>query len=187
MVEMTQTAQQYDRALAYCKDIFAKKMQDYGSAWRILRTGSITDQVFIKAQRIRSIEDKGVQKVEDGVREEFAGIINYAVIACIQLELGVAGKPDLDAPAALAHFDKHAARARALMENKNHDYGEAWRKMRVSSMTDLILMKLLRIRQIEENRGRTVASEGIDANFYDIINYAAFAMILLEAGETPHF
>lgn len=174
---MSQTSVEYDKAVAFCKDIFVKKMKDYGSAWRILRLGSITDQIFIKAQRIRSIEEKGVQKVEDGIREEFAGIINYAVIANIQLELGVAVKPDLDFKEASRHFDKHVHHAKGLMEDKNHDYDEAWRKMRVSSMTDLILMKLLRIKQIEDNKGETIISEGIDANYYDIINYAVFAMI----------
>jgi len=176
---MTTTSRQYDQAITRCKDIFAKKLQDYGPAWRILRLSSITDQVFIKAQRIRSIEEKGIQKVEDGIRDEFAGIVNYAVIACIQLELGLAEKPDMDARQALAHFDRQVEKARSLMENKNHDYDEAWRKMRVSSMTDLILMKLLRVKQIEDNNGETVISEGIAANYHDILNYAVFALILL--------
>lgn len=173
------TSLQYDQAIAFCKDIFVKKMKDYGSAWRILRLSSITDQIFIKAQRIRSIEEKGVQKVGDGIKEEFAGIINYAVIANIQFELGIAIKPDLDAETATRYFDKHIRHAKHLMQDKNHDYDEAWRKMRVSSMTDLILMKLLRIKQIEDNKGETIVSEGIDANYYDIINYAVFAMIQL--------
>jgi predicted nucleotide modification protein, DUF1599 family len=177
---MPLTSQQYDKSVAFCKDIFVKKMKDYGSAWRILRTSSITDQIFIKAQRIRSIEEKGMQKVEDGIYSEFAGIINYAVIANIQMELGVASKPDLSSEEAIRYFDKHIKHAKSLMENKNHDYGEAWRKMRVSSMTDLILVKLLRIKQIEDNKGETIISEGIDANYYDIINYAVFAMIKME-------
>ena len=174
------TSLQYDAAVAFCKDIFVKKMNDYGSAWRILRISSITDQIFIKAQRIRSIEEKGIQKVSDGICEEFAGIINYAVIASIQMELGVAAKPDLDIDAASKLFDKHILHAKSLMENKNHDYDEAWRKMRVSSMTDLILMKLHRIKQIEDNRGETIISEGIEANYYDIINYGVFALIKIE-------
>jgi hypothetical protein len=180
LTAMPQTSQQYDKAVAFCKDIFVMKMKDYGSAWRILRISSITDQIFIKAQRIRSIEEKGTQKVEDGIYSEFAGIINYAVIANIQMELGVALKPDLNSEEAARYFDKHIKHSKSLMENKNHDYGEAWRKMRVSSMTDLILVKLLRVKQIEDNKGETIISEGIDANYYDIINYAVFAMIQLE-------
>ena len=155
-------------------------MKDYGSAWRILRLSSITDQIYIKAQRIRSIEEKGIQKVEDGIKEEFAGIINYAVIANIQLELGIAVKPDLNTDEAIKYFDKHIGHAKSLMEDKNHDYDEAWRKMRVSSMTDLILVKLHRIKQIEDNKGETIMSEGSDANYYDIINYAVFALIKME-------
>ncbi|MFI5219388.1 MAG: DUF1599 domain-containing protein [Bacteroidia bacterium] len=177
---MSQTSLQYNNAVTFCKDIFVKKMKDYGSAWRILRLSSITDQIYIKAQRIRSIEEKGIQKVEDGIKEEFAGIINYAVIATIQLEEGVSAKPDLNLDEAVKYFDKHIAYAKSLMEDKNHDYDEAWRKMRVSSMTDLILMKLHRVKQIEDNKGETIISEGIDANYYDIINYAVFALIKLE-------
>lgn len=173
------TTQQYDQAVAGCKYIFTAKMKDYGSAWRILRLSSITDQMFIKAQRIRSIEDKGTRKVQEGIDSEYKGIINYAVIALIQHELGVAEKPDLSASQADTYFDTHISRAKALMEDKNHDYGEAWRKMRVSSITDLILMKLLRVKQIEDNKGETLISEGIDANYYDIINYAVFALIKL--------
>ncbi len=180
MQVMTTTMRQYDKAIAFCKDIFEKKMKDYGSAWRILRTSSITDQIFIKAQRIRSIEEKGTQRVEDGIREEFAGIINYAIIACIQLELGTGVKPDLNTEQAVKLFDHHVKNARSLMENKNHDYDEAWRKMRVSSMTDLILMKLLRIKQIEDNKGETLISEGIEANYCDIVNYAVFALIKID-------
>jgi hypothetical protein len=154
-------------------------MKDYGSAWRIMRLSSITDQMFIKAQRIRSIEDKGTQKVDEGIQSEFKGIINYAVIALIQHEKGVAEKPDLNLNDAELLFEKHVSEAKALMENKNHDYGEAWRKMRVSSITDLILMKLLRVKQIEDNQGTTLISEGIDANYYDMINYSVFALIKL--------
>ena len=173
------TTIQYDQVISDCKYIFTAKMKDYGSAWRILRLSSITDQMFIKAQRIRSIEDKGTQKVDEGIQSEFKGIINYAVIALIQHEMGVAEKPDLNVKDAEAHFDKYVSEAKSLMENKNHDYGEAWRKMRVSSITDLILMKLLRVKQIEDNQGNTLISEGIDANYYDMINYSVFALIKL--------
>ncbi|HMT28850.1 MAG TPA: DUF1599 domain-containing protein [Bacteroidia bacterium] len=173
------TSSQYDKAIAECKYIFTAKMKDYGSAWRILRLSSITDQMFIKAQRIRSIEEKGTQKVDEGIQSEYKGIINYAIIALIQHEMGVAEKPDLGADEAEKLFDFHIANAKALMEDKNHDYGEAWRKMRVSSITDLILMKLLRVKQIEDNNGSTLISEGIDANYYDMINYSIFALIKL--------
>ncbi|HEX5001088.1 MAG TPA: DUF1599 domain-containing protein [Bacteroidia bacterium] len=180
------TSQQYDQAIAGCKYIFTAKMKDYGSAWRILRLSSITDQMFIKAQRIRSIEDKGTRKVQEGIDSEYKGIINYAIIALIQHELGVAEKPDLSPEKADGWFDTHVSRAKALMEDKNHDYSEAWRKMRVSSITDLILMKLLRVKQIEDNKGATLISEGIDANYYDIINYAVFALIKLSDLTKPH-
>jgi len=162
-------------------------MNDYGSAWRILRISSLTDQIFIKAQRIRSIDEKGSKKIDEGIKPEFIGIVNYAVIALIQLELGdieMSGKPDnqQELPAEKAHilYKKHITKAKDLMENKNHDYGEAWRDMRISSITDLILMKIMRIKQIEDNKGETLISEGVDANYYDIINYAIFAIIKLE-------
>ncbi len=154
-------------------------MKDYGSAWRVLRTSSITDQILIKAQRIRSIEDKGTQKVDEGVQSEFMGIVNYAVIGLIQLELGEDPRMELSEPEASKLFEKYIFSAKSLMENKNHDYNEAWREMRVSSLTDLILMKLLRVKQIEDNKGSTLISEGIDANYFDIINYAIFALIRL--------
>lgn len=173
------TSAEFDSIIKKCQDIFVKKMKDYGSAWRILRTSSITDQIFIKAQRIRSIEDKGIQKVVDGVKSEFIGIVNYSIIALIQLELQNDSRMELPAQEADKMFHKYALEAKKLMENKNHDYGEAWREMRVSSMTDLILMKLLRIKQIEDNHGKTLISEGIDANYYDMINYAIFALIKL--------
>ena len=176
------TSEQFDTQAASCKDIFIKKMSDYGNAWRVLRVSSLTDQVFIKAQRIRTIEETGEQLVEDGITSEFMGIVNYAVIALIQLELGShSGQtiPEIEPDVVLKHFDKHIAEARALMLDKNHDYGEAWRKMRTSSFTDLILMKLQRVRQIEDHDRKTIASEGIAANFYDIINYAIFALIKL--------
>lgn len=154
-------------------------MADYGTAWRILRPESLTDQIYIKAQRIRSIEEKGISKVGEGIRPEFIGIINYAIMGLIQLELGpsdVEMKPD----ETLKHYDLYFNKAKLLMQDKNHDYGEAWRNMRISSYTDLILMKLKRTKQIEDNKGKTLVSEGIDANYLDMINYAVFAMIKIE-------
>ena len=174
-----QTLKQYSEAVLLCKDIFIQKMNDYGSAWRILRVSSITDQIFIKAQRIRSIEQKGAQMIEDGIISEYIGIVNYAVIALIQLKLGEEGSMEMESGKIEAFFEKEINQAKALMQKKNHDYDEAWREMRVSSLTDLILMKLLRIKQIEDNEGKTLISEGIDANYYDIINYAVFALIKL--------
>jgi hypothetical protein len=173
----TTTSIQFDTVISHCKDIFLKKMKDYGTAWRILRVSSITDQIYIKAQRIRSIEDKGKQRVSEGIDSEFMGIINYCVIALIQLEMGNESNLEMSEEEVVEHFDKHVKEAKRLMEDKNHDYGEAWRDMRVSSMTDLILMKLLRIKQIEDNKGETLISEGIAANYYDITNYAVFALI----------
>ncbi len=152
-------------------------MSDYGSAWRILRLPSLTDQIFIKAQRIRQLQENDVRKVDEGERVEFIGIINYSVMALIQLELGVVENPDLSTEVATELYDKHIGITKELMENKNHDYGEAWRDMRISSLTDLILQKLLRVKQIEDNKGKTLVSEGIDANYQDMINYAIFAMI----------
>ncbi len=163
-----------------CRDVLLKKMQDYGSAWRILRPSSLTDQIFIKAHRIRSLQDKGTQKILEGISAEFIGIVNYSVMGLIQLDLGPGESPDMKMADASAHYNACVNKARALMRDKNHDYGEAWRDMRVSSLTDIILMKLLRIKQIEDNEGKTCASEGIDANYYDIINYAVFALIKLE-------
>jgi hypothetical protein len=177
---MNKTSKQFDTVIALCKDIFMKKMKDYGSAWRILRTPSLTDQIFIKAQRIRSIETKGEQKVEEGIKPEYIGIVNYSVIALIQLELGISDNVNLDLNVAEKLFDKYSSNAKSLMEDKNHDYGEAWRDMRISSLTDIILMKLLRVKQIEDNEGKTFISEGVDANYYDMINYAVFALIKLE-------
>lgn len=176
---MSKTSVQYDSSIKNCKDIFIKKMHDYGSAWRILRTSSITDQLFIKAQRIRSIEQKGTQKIEEGIRSEFMGIVNYSIIGLIQLHLGNEQELELSLEKASQFFDQYTKEAKYLMENKNHDYDEAWREMRISSFTDLILMKLLRIKQIEDNQGKTLVSEGIDANYFDIINYATFALIRL--------
>jgi len=154
-------------------------MSDYGSAWRILRLPSLTDQIFIKAQRIRQLQENDVRKVDEGEKSEFIGIINYSIMALIQLELGVVENPDLSLEEATELYDKHILITKELMENKNHDYGEAWRDMRVSSLTDLIIQKLLRVKQIEDNKGKTLVSEGIDANYQDMINYAVFAMIHL--------
>ena len=177
---MNETILEYDSIIKKCKDIFAKKMKDYGSAWRILRISSLTDQIFIKAQRIRSIESKGTQKIDEGVINEFIGIVNYSVIGLIQIELGVSEQPeDLEYEKVMNLFNKHVLASKDLMVNKNHDYGEAWRDMRVSSLTDLILQKLLRVKQIEDNNGSTLISEGIDANYLDMLNYAVFALIKL--------
>lgn len=173
------TAIQFEKVINRCREVFEKKQKDYSSAWRVLRTSSLTDQIYIKANRIRSIQTKGKQKVDEGVIPEFIGIVNYSVMALIQLEMGVAGESDMDESTALKLYDKYIFAARDLMLNKNHDYGEAWRNMRVSSLDDIILMKLLRIKQIEDNEGKTLASEGLDANYYDIINYALFALIKL--------
>jgi hypothetical protein len=177
---MTETHRQFEQAIALCKDVFISKMKDYGSSWRILRAPSLTDQIFIKANRIRSIEQKGIQKIDEGIRPEFIGIVNYSVIALIQLELGTEGVMELEKDEALKLYDKHIQSASELMEDKNHDYDEAWRSMRISSITDIILMKLMRIKQIEDREGETLVSEGVDANYRDIINYALFALIKLE-------
>jgi hypothetical protein len=183
---MQRTIDQYDAVVNECHDLFLKKAKDYGTAWRILRVSSLTDQIMIKAQRIRTLQEKGESKVGEGVRPELIGIVNYAAMALVQLELGVVDRPDMDADSAMARMRAKLDAARALMRAKNHDYGEAWRGMRVSSQVDLILMKLLRIKQIEDNRGSTLVSEGIDANFLDIVNYAVFALILLDEGSgTP--
>jgi hypothetical protein len=176
---MHNTSEQYNAVIKICRDLFLKKMQDYGSAWRILRLPSLTDQIYIKAQRIRSLQENEVRKVDEDEVSEFIGIINYSVMALIQIEKGIVDQPDLSPSEAVALFDKHVSITKALMENKNHDYGEAWREMRVSSLTDLILQKLLRVKQIEDNKGKTLVSEGIDANYQDMINYAVFAMIHL--------
>ena len=177
---MEQTIREYDVASAKCKDIFIKKMKDYGCAWRILRLSSLTDQIFIKAQRIRSIEMKGSQKVGEDIRNEFIGIVNYSIIALIQLEKGIAEQPDMENQEVQALYEKYYTESKELMKSKNHDYGEAWRDMRVSSLTDLILQKLLRVKQIEDNQGKTLISEGIDANYFDMINYSIFALIKLK-------
>jgi hypothetical protein len=174
------TSRQYDKAVDACKDIFISKMKDYGSAWRVLRLSSITDQIFIKAQRIRSIEEKGTQLVDDDVRGEFIGIFNYAVIALTQIELSGAENMNMTVSEGKTYFEKQVSIAKKLMENKNHDYDEAWRNMRISSITDLILMKVLRLKQIEDNKGETLISEGREANYYDMMNYAIFSLIKID-------
>jgi len=174
-----QTIQSYDEIVAVCKEIYVKKIKDYGTSWRILRPTSLTDQLFIKAQRIRTIEDNGISKVDEGVEGEFMGLINYSVIGLIQLEMPANQELELPLANAVEKYDAHIATNKTLMMAKNHDYGEAWRDMRISSMTDLILMKINRIKQIEDNKGVTLISEGIDSHYRDIINYAIFALIKL--------
>jgi len=176
---MGNTSEQFETVISRCRDVFLTKMKDYGSAWRILRTPSLTDQIYIKANRIRSIQQKGMHKVNEGITPEFIGIVNYSVMALIQMEKGAAEDVDMKVDESVALYEKYIYAAMSLMEDKNHDYGEAWRNMRISSLTDIILMKLLRIKQIEDNEGETFASEGIDANYYDIINYSIFALIKL--------
>jgi len=180
---MSNTSQEYNKVIAICRQLYINKMKDYGSAWRILRLPSLTDQIFIKAQRIRSLQQNEVRKVDEDETGEFIGIINYSIMALIQLELGVVEQPDLDIDRATKLYDEKVALTKSLMEAKNHDYGEAWREMRVSSLTDLILQKLLRVKQIEDNKGKTLVSEGIDANYQDMINYSVFALILMNFGQ----
>ena len=174
------TAIEYREVIATCKTLFEKKTRDYGTAWRILRLPSITDQIFIKAQRIRSIQEKGSQKVEDPVRDEFVGIINYCFIGIIQIKLSHSEKTDLTFEELEPHYDEAVNDTFELLQNKNHDYGEAWREMRITSITDIILMKLLRVKQIENNAGKTLVSEGVKANYQDMINYSVFALIKLK-------
>lgn len=180
---MSQTQEQYQKAVQECRDIFLKKARDYGTSWRVLRIISIADQIFIKAQRIRTIQQKGEQKVGDDVNSEFKGIVNYGVIGLIQLDLPTESIEDLPVETVSQWFDKKIHFAQEVMMDKNHDYGEAWRDMSQESFVDLILMKLLRIRQIVSNDGKTLISEGIDANFVDIINYSLFALILIKEGK----
>lgn len=183
---MPNTAQEYDIVIDNCRDIFTKKMHDYGTAWRILRPTSITDQIFIKANRIRCIEEKGVTKVNEGIIPEFIGIVNYSIMGLIQLELG-AGEDSEDNHQQIAElYNAYFEKAKNLMLDKNHDYDEAWRSMRISSYTDLILMKIKRTKQIEDNQGNTLISEGIDANYYDMVNYAVFALIRLIVEKTEN-
>jgi len=175
-----QTVNQYNQVIQRCKEVFEKKTEDYGTAWRILRLPSITDQILIKSQRVRSIQEKGTQKVDEDISQEFVGIINYCIMALIQLELPSDTDLEMNFKQIEPVYDQKVAENLDLLENKNHDYGEAWREMRVTSITDIILMKLLRIKQIEDNKGQTKISEGVDANYRDIINYAVFALIKLK-------
>jgi hypothetical protein len=186
MDKLAPTSAQYDNALHKCESLFKKKTSDYGTAWRILRTSSLTDQIFIKANRIRTLQEVKVAKVDEGSVPEFIGIVNYSLMALVQLEIPEGYPLELSTEEANERFHKAAHETRALMLNKNHDYGEAWRDMRVSSLTDLILMKILRVKQIEDNHGKTLVSEGVDANYMDIANYALFALILLDEESNKH-
>lgn len=180
---MADTIAQFEKVIALCRDLFQKKLVDYGPSWRIMRPQSITDQIFIKANRIRSLELKGVSMVDEGIKPEFIGIVNYGVIGLIQLAKGFADTTDMTSKEAMGLYDKYITETKELMYAKNHDYDEAWRGMRISSYTDLILMKIYRTKQIERNNGQTIVSEGIDANYMDMINYALFGLIKLEFGE----
>lgn len=180
-----QTSEAYNKIIEACHEVFLKKTSDYGTAWRILRISSITDQIFIKAKRIRSIQERGEQKIEDDIMSEFMGIINYCIIAMIQEKLDEDKCYELNVDEVSSLYKEMAEETGNLLMNKNHDYGEAWRDMRISSITDIILMKILRIKQIEDNKGKTIASEGVRANYQDILNYAAFCLIKLEEGEEP--
>lgn len=177
------TISEYNCVIAQCQDLFIKKTKDYGTAWRIMRLTSITDQLYIKAQRIRTLEVKKVSKVGEGVIDEYIGIVNYCVIAMMQLELGEEGDDNLDASLVEAKYSEKVNETRDLMLAKNHDYGEAWRDMRISSLTDMILTKLHRVKQIEDNNGATLVSEGLNANYQDMLNYAVFALIKLGLAE----
>jgi hypothetical protein len=177
---MSKTAEQYKKVIANCRSIFEKKGKDYGTAWRVLRVSSLTDQIFIKAQRIRTLQEKGTSKVGEGAEGEFIAIINYCVMGLIQLDLPADAPAELSMPEALKLYDEKTNATFHLMQDKNHDYGEAWRDMRISSLTDLIMMKILRVKQIEDNQGKTLVSEGIDANYMDMLNYAVFALIRSE-------
>ncbi|MBW7936170.1 MAG: DUF1599 domain-containing protein [Flavobacteriales bacterium] len=180
--QINTTSGQYDAVIKICKDIFMKKNADYGPSWRVLRPSSLTDQIFIKAQRIRTLEEKKEALVDEGIEPEFIGIINYCIITLIQLELPPStSNESLGITHLETLYDKHAGQAKSLMEMKNHDYGEAWRDMRISTFTDMLLMRILRIKQMEDNNGATIASEGIEANFYDMINYAVFALIQMRS------
>ncbi len=175
---MVNTLQQYDEVAIRCRKLFFRKIKDYGPAWRILRLSSLTDQIFIKAQRIRNIEDKGTQLIADSIEEEFIGIFNYSIIALIKLELGVTEQLDIGNQKVMKYFDKYCQEAKGLMKRKNHDYDEAWRNMRISSFTDLILQKILRIKQIEKNNSdENLVLKGLNANYFDMINYSFFALI----------
>lgn len=178
--EQSNTSKQFDAVLQRCHALFSKKLADYGPAWRILRLPSLTDQIFIKAQRIRSLQQSGHRMVDDeGEADGFVAIVNYCIIALIQAGKGVADRPDLSCEEVEVLYDKYAGEAKSLMERKNHDYGEAWRSMRISSLCDMVLQKILRVKQIEDNGGRTCVSEGVEANYYDMLNYSVFALIKL--------
>jgi hypothetical protein len=179
-MNLERTLQQYDAALMKCRQVFGIKTKDYGTAWRILRMPSLTDQLFIKGSRIRSIEEKGAQKVDDSIAQEFIGLVNYSLIALIQQGLDSDTPQEMDVDEVITLYDQQVAETRNLFTDKNHDYDEIWRDMRITSMTDLILMKILRIKQIEDNEGSTLISEGVDANYRDIINYAIFALIKID-------
>jgi len=176
---MHQTNDQYRQVIENCRSIFVKKAHDYGTSWRILRTSSLTDQIFIKANRIRTIQETGENKVGECIEDEFVAIVNYCTMGLIQLELGYDGNAEMKADEVVVKYDEKIEEAFDLMQKKNHDYGEAWRDMRISSLTDMIMMKILRTKQIEDNKGKTLISEGIDANYLDMLNYAVFALILL--------
>lgn len=177
---MVNTKEQFDHVIGICRSLFSKKLKDYGASWRILRPQSVTDQILIKAKRIRSLEEKGVSKVDEGIMPEFIAIVNYGVVGLIQLELGFTDSIDIDTEKAMELYDRHINETKELMYAKNHDYDEAWRSMRISSYTDLILTKIYRTKQIEENKGQTLVSEGVDANYMDMINYSLFALIKME-------
>ncbi|MCR5574867.1 MAG: DUF1599 domain-containing protein [Bacteroidaceae bacterium] len=180
---MKDTKAQFEQVIAECRDLFVKKLHDYGAAWRIMRPSSVTDQIFIKANRIRTLEVKGVSMVGEGIKPEFMGIVNYGIIALIQLELGYAEREDISVEQAVELYDKYAKTTLELMLAKNHDYDEAWRNMRITSYTDLILMKINRTKQIEDLAGNTLVSEGVDANYMDMINYSVFGLIKLNFGD----
>ncbi len=176
---MDKTKEQFEKIITKCRTVFENKLKDYGTAWRILRLTSLADQIYIKANRIRNLQLNKERKVDEGIVPEFIGIVNYSVMALIQLDMGFVDQPDISSEKAIELYNKYIYQARDLMYNKNHDYGEAWRHMRISSLTDIILMKLLRIKEIENNDRKTLVSEGLDANYYDIINYSVFALIKL--------
>lgn len=177
---INQTSQQFDQVILKCKNIFISKSKDYGTSWRVMRLSTISDQIYIKAQRIRNIEEKGSQKIGDDIESEYMGIVNYCIMGLIQIELKDSKELNLPIDDLTALYDKYANATKALMENKNHDYGEVWREMRVSSFTDILLVRLMRIKQIEDNMGQTIMSEGIDANLQDMINYSIFALIRID-------
>lgn len=180
---MPDTKEQFEKVISICRELYAKKLKDYGPSWRIMRPMSVTDQIFIKANRIRSLETKGTRMIDEGIRPEFIAIVNYGIIGLIQLALGYADTTDITNEEALSLYDKYMTQTKELMYAKNHDYDEAWRSMRISSYTDLILMKIYRTKQIESHHGETLVSEGIDANYMDMVNYALFGLIKLGYGE----